>query len=61
MQMVNSLATLRGKVKELLRPIMQFGYRFLKPATTAKSINHNLNIYSQIHPNRFHCAVSHLF
>jgi hypothetical protein len=58
--MVNSLATLCGKIKEVLRPVMQYGCEFLKPATTPKAINHNLDIYAAIHPNRFHCLVSDL-
>ncbi|KAG8679624.1 hypothetical protein FRC08_016858 [Ceratobasidium sp. 394] len=53
--MVNSLATARGKVKDLLRPFTQYTFGFEKPALNAEAINRNLAIFREIHPNRFHC------
>jgi hypothetical protein len=57
LQMVNSMATMRGKIKEVMCPIIQFGIEFIHPAVTANDINENLDLYSLIHPNRFHCLV----
>ncbi|KAG8706172.1 hypothetical protein FRC09_002545 [Ceratobasidium sp. 395] len=53
--MVNSLATYRCKVKEALRPLVQYAYGFDKPASTPAAINRNIEIFRSIHPNRFHC------
>ncbi|KAG8707607.1 hypothetical protein FRC08_000392 [Ceratobasidium sp. 394] len=53
--MVNSLATARGRVKDVLRPFTQYTFGFKKPALTTEAINRNLAIFREIHPNRFHC------
>ncbi|KAG9083679.1 hypothetical protein FS749_005841, partial [Ceratobasidium sp. UAMH 11750] len=53
--MVNNLATARGQVKLVIRPMMEHGFEFLKWDSSAETINRNLKIFSTIHPNAFHC------
>ncbi|KAG8788551.1 hypothetical protein FRC12_014431 [Ceratobasidium sp. 428] len=53
--MINSQPSYRGRVKEALRPLIEFWFGFKKPAITADAISHNQALYRQLHPNRFHC------
>ncbi|KAG9092896.1 hypothetical protein FRC06_011745 [Ceratobasidium sp. 370] len=53
--MVNSLATSRGQVKLAIRPIVEYGFDLLKWDTSPEAVNHNLQIFSNVHPNVFHC------
>ncbi|KAF8598167.1 hypothetical protein BDV93DRAFT_512697 [Ceratobasidium sp. AG-I] len=53
--MVNYLATLRGKVKERLRPIVAEVHGFNHRITSQADIQDNLDRYNLVHPNTFHC------
>jgi hypothetical protein len=55
--MVNNLATLRGYVKLWLRPVIEFFFKFRKPALTDADRDWNSEIYKKIYPNTFHCKV----
>ncbi|KAF8593458.1 hypothetical protein BDV93DRAFT_516549 [Ceratobasidium sp. AG-I] len=48
--MVNSMATMRGKIKEIIRPLVEFKYHFTKPATTDSAVNENLRVFQQYAP-----------
>ncbi|KAG9088293.1 hypothetical protein FRC06_002110 [Ceratobasidium sp. 370] len=54
--MVNSLATSRGQVKLAIRPILEYGFGFLKWDSSPKATNDNLRTFSTLHPNAFHCT-----
>lgn len=56
--MIRSLATSRGKCKELVRPIIRHKYEFIHPAVTQEEVNANIKRYKEIHPNAFPCEVS---
>ncbi|KAF8594470.1 hypothetical protein BDV93DRAFT_515750 [Ceratobasidium sp. AG-I] len=53
--MVNYLATLRGKVKERLRPIVAEVHGFNHRIASQEDIQDNLDQYNLVHPNTFHC------
>ncbi|KAF8601918.1 hypothetical protein BDV93DRAFT_509755 [Ceratobasidium sp. AG-I] len=53
--MVNYLATLRGKVKERLRPIVAEVHGFNHRIASQADIQDNLDRYNLAHPNTFHC------
>ncbi|KAF8600370.1 hypothetical protein BDV93DRAFT_510967 [Ceratobasidium sp. AG-I] len=53
--MVNYLATLRCKVKERLRPIVAEVHGFTHRIANQQDIQDNLDRYSLVHPNTFHC------
>ncbi|QRV95466.1 hypothetical protein RhiJN_23484 [Ceratobasidium sp. AG-Ba] len=54
--LVNYLATLRGKVKERLRPVIAEIHGLQQRIATQEDVQHNLDAYHQAHPNSFHCA-----
>ncbi|KAG8728868.1 hypothetical protein FRC10_004508, partial [Ceratobasidium sp. 414] len=54
--MVNSLATSRGQVKLVIRPMMEHGLELVKWDSSPEVINRNLEIFSTVHPNAFHCT-----
>ncbi|KAG9086165.1 hypothetical protein FRC06_003243, partial [Ceratobasidium sp. 370] len=54
--MVNYLATLRGKVKEHLRPLVTFIHNLQHRVTGQQEIQNNLDAYNLVWPNTFHCA-----
>ncbi|KAF8594186.1 hypothetical protein BDV93DRAFT_179855 [Ceratobasidium sp. AG-I] len=53
--MVNSIATLRGKVKERLRPFTAMVAGFQHCTTDQEVIQENLRKFNLIYPNSFHC------
>ncbi|KAF8595489.1 hypothetical protein BDV93DRAFT_564336 [Ceratobasidium sp. AG-I] len=53
--MVNYLATLRGKVKERLRPIVAEVHGFKHRIAGEQDIQDNLDQYNLVYPNTFHC------
>ncbi|KAG9099405.1 hypothetical protein FRC07_010524 [Ceratobasidium sp. 392] len=55
--MVNYLATLRGKVKERLRPIVAEVHGFNHRIAGQQDIQDNLDRYNLVYPNTFHCKV----
>lgn len=58
LQMVNSIATMRGKVKERLRPFVAAAAGFQQRPANEEVIQENLRRYHLIYPNSFHCEVS---
>ncbi|KAG8735487.1 hypothetical protein FRC10_010462 [Ceratobasidium sp. 414] len=54
--MVNYLATLQGKVKECLRPLITFIHNLQHHMTNQQEIQSNLDAYHLAWPNTFHCA-----
>ncbi|QRV72595.1 hypothetical protein RhiJN_14949 [Ceratobasidium sp. AG-Ba] len=54
--MVNYIATLRGKVKEKVRMIVEIVYEFDGRIVTQQDIEANLDRFNEIHPNTFHCT-----
>ncbi|KAG9075915.1 hypothetical protein FS749_012356 [Ceratobasidium sp. UAMH 11750] len=54
--MVNYLATLRGKVKDRLRPLAAFIHKFQHCVETQQDIQDNLDIFNLVYPNSFHCT-----
>ncbi|QRV91330.1 hypothetical protein RhiJN_19348 [Ceratobasidium sp. AG-Ba] len=54
--MVNYIATLRGKVKEKIRAIIEIVYEFDGRVVTQDDIWSNLDRFNEIHPNTFHCT-----
>jgi hypothetical protein len=58
--MVNYIATLRGKVKERVRPIIAHSHAFEHRASNQQVIQDNLDIFHEIYPNSFHCTVCSL-
>ncbi|KAG8716828.1 hypothetical protein FRC08_008739 [Ceratobasidium sp. 394] len=54
--MVNYLATLRGKVKERLQPIIAFHHGLNHRVTNQQEIQNNLDAYHLAWPNTFHCT-----
>jgi hypothetical protein len=57
--MVNSIATLRGRVKERLRPFTTDAARFRQNLTDQCTIQENLERFNLIYPNNFHCKVTY--
>ena len=55
--MVNNLASLRGRVKEYLRPVIVTGYGFRRFAVSQEDIQFNRDLYAVPYPNNFHCTV----
>ncbi|KAG8726836.1 hypothetical protein FRC10_006681, partial [Ceratobasidium sp. 414] len=53
--MVNSLATARGQIKLAVRPIVEYGLEFLKWDSSPKAVDKNIQVFSLVHPNTFHC------
>ncbi|KAG8777367.1 hypothetical protein FRC12_000417 [Ceratobasidium sp. 428] len=53
--MINGLASGRGRFKDPVRSLVEYRCDFIKPATTAEEINHNLAVFKSLHPNSFHC------
>ncbi|KAF8601015.1 hypothetical protein BDV93DRAFT_254241 [Ceratobasidium sp. AG-I] len=53
--MVNSIATLRGKIKERLRPFTASVAGFQQCTTNQAVIQDNLRKFNLIYPNSFHC------
>ncbi|KAG8795239.1 hypothetical protein FRC12_016880 [Ceratobasidium sp. 428] len=53
--MVNNLATLRGKAKELTRPFAADSGGFEHTMTNQQTIQNNLNRFNLLYPNNFHC------
>ena len=56
--MVNNIATLRGKVKERMRPFASHAAGFKQRQTHQRVIQENLAKFNLIYPNSFHCKVS---
>ncbi|QRW22141.1 hypothetical protein RhiXN_09728 [Rhizoctonia solani] len=54
-QMVNNIATLRGKTKERLRKFVESVCGFEQSLTNQNIIRKNLGIFNKIYPNTFHC------
>ncbi|QRV93926.1 LON domain serine protease [Ceratobasidium sp. AG-Ba] len=54
--LVNYLATLRGKVKERLRPVIAEIHNLQHRIATQQDVQGNLDAFHQAHPNSFHCA-----
>ncbi|KAF8594584.1 hypothetical protein BDV93DRAFT_565269, partial [Ceratobasidium sp. AG-I] len=54
--MVNNLASLRGRVKEYLRPVIVTGYGFKRFAVSQEDIQFNRDLYATLCPNNFHCT-----
>ncbi|KAG8721716.1 hypothetical protein FRC08_010852 [Ceratobasidium sp. 394] len=54
--MVNYLATLRGKVKERIRPIVSSSRGFNHCVATQQDIQDNLDLFHEVYPNSFHCT-----
>ncbi|KAF8598913.1 hypothetical protein BDV93DRAFT_512069 [Ceratobasidium sp. AG-I] len=54
--MVNNLATLRGRVKDRMRPVIQEGYGFRPFAVSQEDIQYNRELYARLTPNNFHCT-----
>ncbi|KAG8683072.1 hypothetical protein FRC09_016318 [Ceratobasidium sp. 395] len=52
---INGLPTFRCKIKDLARLFTEHKVGFIKPATTPEAINHNIDLFKTIHPNKFHC------
>jgi hypothetical protein len=59
--MVNYLATLRGKAKERLRPIVPEIHELQHRVASQQDVQDNLDAFNEAHPNSFHCAVSPRF
>ncbi|KAG9094155.1 hypothetical protein FRC06_011110 [Ceratobasidium sp. 370] len=55
-KMVNYLATLRGKLKERVRPIVGPSRGFNQCVATQQDIQDNLDLFHELHPNSFHCT-----
>ncbi|KAG9101533.1 hypothetical protein FRC06_002951 [Ceratobasidium sp. 370] len=53
--MVNYIATLRGKIKERLRPVAVEVHGFQHRITSQQDIEDNLDRFNLAHPNSFHC------
>ncbi|KAG8726439.1 hypothetical protein FRC10_007121, partial [Ceratobasidium sp. 414] len=54
--MVNYLATLHGKIKERVRPIVGPSRGFNHCVATQQDIQDNLDLFHELHPNSFHCT-----
>ncbi|KAG8685288.1 hypothetical protein FRC08_013209 [Ceratobasidium sp. 394] len=54
--MVNYIATLRGKLKERVRPIVGPSQGFNHCIATQQDIQNNLDLFHELHPNSFHCT-----
>ncbi|KAF8760052.1 hypothetical protein RHS01_02173 [Rhizoctonia solani] len=54
--LVNYLATLRGKSKDRLRPIIPNIHPFLHRIATPHDLQANIDVYNGLHPNGFHCT-----
>ncbi|KAG9084474.1 hypothetical protein FRC06_004070 [Ceratobasidium sp. 370] len=54
--MVNNVATLRGKVKDHMRPLVAHIHPFEPCVRTQQDIQDNLDIFHQVYPNSFHCT-----
>ncbi|KAG8733362.1 hypothetical protein FRC10_000287 [Ceratobasidium sp. 414] len=54
--MVNYIATLRGKLKERVRPIIGPSRGFNQCVATQQDIQDNLDLFHELHPNSFHCT-----
>lgn len=59
--MVNNIATLRGKVKERLRPFAAQAAGFKQRQMNQRVIQENLAKFNLIYPNSFHCKVGLIF
>jgi hypothetical protein len=55
--MVNSIATMRGKVKERLRPFVATAAGFEQRPTNQEVVQENLRRFNLLYPNNFHCKV----
>lgn len=56
--MVNNIATLRGKVKERVRPFVATAAGFEQRPTNQEVIQENRRKVNLLTPNNFHCLVS---
>ncbi|GAB1527149.1 hypothetical protein RhiTH_010324 [Rhizoctonia solani] len=54
--LVNYLATLWGKSKDRLRPIIPNIHPFLHQIATPHDLQANIDVYNGLHPNGFHCT-----
>ncbi|KAG8685851.1 hypothetical protein FRC08_012878, partial [Ceratobasidium sp. 394] len=54
--MVNYIATLRGKAKDRLRPIVAHIHKLQHRIASQEDIQRNLNIFNLVYPNSFHCT-----
>ncbi|QRV92933.1 hypothetical protein RhiJN_20951 [Ceratobasidium sp. AG-Ba] len=54
--MVNYIATLRGKIKDRVRPVIEQYFGFDPHVVTQEDIQRNLDIFHEIYPNSFHCT-----
>ncbi|KAG8720796.1 hypothetical protein FRC08_018132 [Ceratobasidium sp. 394] len=54
--MVNNLATLRGKVKDHLRPLVAHIHALERCIESQQDIQNNLDIFHLVYPNSFHCT-----
>ncbi|KAG9079828.1 hypothetical protein FRC06_007423, partial [Ceratobasidium sp. 370] len=54
--MVNYIATLRGKIKERVRPVLSHVEGFDHCVATQEDIQTNLDLFHELYPNSFHCT-----
>lgn len=55
--MANNIASLRGRVKERVRPFVMDTAGFKKNRRNQEVIQANLDRFNLIYPNGFHCKV----
>ncbi|KAG9086234.1 hypothetical protein FRC06_003208 [Ceratobasidium sp. 370] len=53
--MARRASWLRGKVKERIRAIIQYGFGFRNPAVNRKDVKHNRRLAEKLTPTVFHC------
>ncbi|QRV89203.1 hypothetical protein RhiJN_17221 [Ceratobasidium sp. AG-Ba] len=53
--MVRRVTWLRGKIKERIRAIIQYGYGFRNPCIQRSDIKHNKRLAKKLKPHLFHC------
>jgi hypothetical protein len=56
-KLIDSIPTSRGRVKDVIRSVVEYCFAFRKPALTQEDIEWNLNRYRLLHPNNFHTLV----
>ncbi|KAG8724615.1 hypothetical protein FRC09_016585 [Ceratobasidium sp. 395] len=53
--MTRRASWVRGKVKERIRTVVQYGHGFRNPATCRSDVKHNKRLARKLQPNVFHC------
>ncbi|KAG8717882.1 hypothetical protein FRC09_013539 [Ceratobasidium sp. 395] len=53
--MTRRASWVRGKVKERIRTVVQYGHGFRNPATCHSDVKHNKRLARKLQPNVFHC------